>query len=420
MCVKLPPLLPCTMWRFILLLAVMAVLDVYGFTAVRDWARPYSALTRKLAYSIYWGLTAIAIAFVVFNVFEWNENWPKPIKTFGRAFMFILYVCKLPIAGILLIDDLRRGVTASINYFSSSATYDVSRSRFMSSLALIMGGVPFATLTYGMVRNPYRYQKLTADVPVTDLPDELDGLKIIQISDMHSGSWTRIEPVQRAVDMINAEAADVVCFTGDIVNNRAEEMDPYIHIFQQVKAKHGVYSVLGNHDYADYVRWESKEAKAENMERLYNVHRRLGWDLLRDENRMLEINGKTLGVLGVENWSANKDRFPQLGDLAKAHAGTEAADAKILLSHDPSHWEAEVQNYPDIDLTLSGHTHGFQFGIEIPGIKWSPAQYMYKQWAGLYQKGRQNLYVNRGLGFLGYPGRVGILPEVTVLTLRKA
>ncbi|MEL6356806.1 MAG: metallophosphoesterase, partial [Bacteroidota bacterium] len=322
------------------------------------------------------------------------------------------------IVGILLIDDLRRGITYVINQLSPTANYDVSRSRFLSSFGLLMGGIPFATLTYGIVRNQYRFKRYAADVPVEGLPKELDGLKIVQISDMHSGSWTRLEPLQRAVDMINEEAADVVCFTGDIVNDKAEEMEPFVNIFKQISAKHGVYSVLGNHDYGDYAQWKDKAAKQANMEQLFDVHRRLGWDLLRDEHRLLEINGRKFGVLGVENWSAK--RFGKRGDLKKAHAGSEVADAKILLSHDPTHWEAQVQNYPDIDLTLSGHTHGFQFGIEIPGIRWSPAQYIYKQWAGLYQAGRQHLYVNRGLGFLGYPGRVGILPEISVLTLRTA
>lgn len=410
---------PKNMLRFITLLAILAFLDVYSFQAVREWVRPYGDFTRKLSYGIYWGLSALAILYMVINVFEWNEGWSKTAKTYGRAFLFLVYICKVPIAGILLIDDFRRLITAGINYVSTPAAYDVTRSRFMSSLALLMGGIPLATLTYGIVRNAYRFQKIKADVQVDGLPDELEGLKIVQISDMHSGSWTKTEPLQRAVDLINEEVADLICFTGDIVNNEAREMEPFIDIFKQLRAKHGVYSVLGNHDYADYIQWPSPEEKQANMERLYDVHKRLGWDLLRDENRLLDINGKTLGVLGVENWSAAM-RFPKKGDLAKAHAGSEAADCKILLSHDPTHWEAQVQSYPDIDLTMSGHTHGFQFGVEIPGIRWSPAQYIYKQWAGLYRAGRQSLYVNRGLGFLGYPGRVGILPEVTVLTLKKA
>lgn len=404
------------MWRLLILLTILIVLDVYAFQAVREWVRPYTVNTRRWIYGVYWGISALGAIYLLVNVFELNEGWPKAVKVFGRAFLFIFYLSKIPVAGVLLIDDLRRLVTAGINYFSQTAPHDVTRSRFMSTLGLILGGIPLATLTYGMVRNPYRYRTMPEDVVIDGLPAELDGLKIVQISDMHSGSWTAKEPLQRAVDMINAEAADLVCFTGDIVNNIATEMEPFMDIFEQVRGKYGVYSILGNHDYGDYHNWPDEAAQEQNMERLYGIHKSMGWDLLRDENRMLDINGHQLGVLGVENWSTL--RFGKRGDLAKAHAGTEGAAAKILLSHDPTHWEGQVQEYPDIDLTLSGHTHGFQFGIEIPGFKWSPAKYMYKQWAGLYREGRQYLYVNRGLGFLGYPGRVGILPEITVLTLR--
>ncbi|PHI19345.1 phosphoesterase [Lewinellaceae bacterium SD302] len=405
------------MERLLILLAILIALDLYAFQAVREWIKPYSINLRRGVTIGYWLLSVLSVGYLLVNVYELNENWPKPVKVFSRAFLFIFYLSKVPVAGVLLIDDLRRLVTFTINYFSKTAAHDVTRSRFMSTMGLILGGIPLATLTYGMVRNPYRYRTMPADVVIAGLPDALDGLKVVQISDMHSGSWTATEPLQRAVDLINAEAADLVCFTGDIVNNVATEMEPFVDIFKQVEAKHGVYSILGNHDYGDYHDWADEAAKTANLERLYGIHRELGWDLLRDEHRMLDINGSKLGVLGVENWSTL--RFGKRGDLAKAHAGTEAADAKILLSHDPTHWDGEVKEYQDIDLTLSGHTHGFQFGVEIPGFKWSPAKYIYKQWAGLYQEGRQYLYVNRGLGFLGYPGRVGILPEITVLKLKK-
>lgn len=406
------------MERFLILLAILLALDIYAFQAVREWIKPYTPGTQKIITIVYWGLSALAVLYLFANVFEWNENWSKGSKTFGRAALFIFYLSKLPIIGVLLIDDLRRLVMLAINYFSGTATHDVSRSRFMSTLGLVLGGIPMATLTYGMVRNPYRYRTIPEDVKIAGLPDALDGLKIVQISDMHSGSWTAKEPVQRAVDMINEEAADLVCFTGDIVNNEAREMLPFVDVFKQVKAKYGVYSCLGNHDYGDYHDWKNEAEKNENMERLFGIHKSLGWDLLRDENRMIDIEGHKLAVLGVENWSAK--RFGKRGDLKRAVAGTEDAACKVLLSHDPTHWDAEIRQHEDINLTLSGHTHGFQFGVEIPGFRWSPAQYIYKQWAGLYKEGAQYLYVNRGLGFLGYPGRVGILPEITVLTLRKA
>ncbi|MCB0663552.1 MAG: metallophosphoesterase, partial [Saprospiraceae bacterium] len=239
-------------------------------------------------------------------------------------------------------------------------------------------------------------------------------------SDIHSGSFFLKEPIQNAIDIINKENPDLVLFTGDMVNTIADEMEPYMEIFSQIKAKYGVYSVRGNHDYGDYSRWPSAEAKEANHKKFEAIQSAMGWDLLKNENRILNIKGADLALIGIENTSG-LPQFQKYGDLAKAHAGTESAKVKILLSHDPSYWEPGIlSTYNDIDLTLSGHTHGFQFGIEIPGwIKWSPSQYMYKQWAGLYSRENQHLYVNRGFGFLGYPGRVGILPEITVLTLTR-
>lgn len=408
------------MSRLLILLAILLALDVYAFQAVRSWLSPYKPVRRKLGYAIYWGISLLAFTFLMLNVFEVTENWGKTAKMALRVSLFLFWICKLPIVILLGVDDLRRGVTWALNKLSPVTERDTSRSRFMSKFALLAGGVPLATLTYGVVRNAYRYRRFAVDVPVKNLPAGLEGLKIVQISDMHSGSWTQTEPLKKAVEMINAENADVVCFTGDLVNNQATEMLPYVDIFKQVRGKYGVFSILGNHDYGDYHQWSSPEEKKANMERLYQMHADLGWDLLRDENRILEINGHKLGVLGVENWGA-AFRFPRKANLPKATAGTEDCDCKVLMSHDPTHWDAKIRpGYPDIDLTLSGHTHGFQFGVEIPGFRWSPAQYIYKHWAGLYREGDQSLYVNRGLGFLGYPGRVGILPEVTVLTLTSS
>ena len=214
-----------------------------------------------------------------------------------------------------------------------------------------------------------------------------------------------------------AQKPDLILFTGDLVNDRHTEMEDYIDVFSQLKAPMGVYSTLGNHDYGDYVKWDSKAEKIENLEQLKHVHAKLGWRLLMNEHVILEKGEDKIALLGIENWSA-KGNFPKYGKMDLAHPGTETFPFKILMSHDPSHWEAEVQSkYPDIDLMLSGHTHGMQFGVELPGIKWSPVQYMYKQWAGLYEEGKQKLYVNRGFGFIGYPGRVGILPEITVIEL---
>ncbi|NJB87669.1 hypothetical protein GGR26_003453 [Lewinella marina] len=408
------------MSRLIFLLATMLFLDGYAFVALRAWLSRYPRKIRLAGYVVYWSLTAAALAFLLANVFDWNDNWPRDLQTYGRAGVFILYFSKVPIVLFLLIDELRRAFGWVVNRLSPVTERDTGRSRFLSQAALMAGGVPLVTLTYGMVRNAYRYRRFAADVPVENLPAGLEGLRIVQISDMHSGSWTRTTPLYDAVEMINREEGDLVVFTGDLVNNRAEEMLPYVDIFKEVRGKYGVYSILGNHDYGDYVDWEDEAARVANLEQLYDIHARLGWDLLRDEHRKIDINGHRLGLIGIENWSAVM-RFPKYGNLEKAAAGTDDCDCKVLLSHDPTSWDALVRpDFPDIDLTLSGHTHGFQFGVEIPGFRWSPSQYIYEQWAGLYRQGRQSLYVNRGLGFLGYPGRVGILPEVTVLTLRRA
>ncbi|MCP9236082.1 metallophosphoesterase [Lewinella sp. JB7] len=408
------------MSRLLFVLALMLVLDGYAFLALRTWLGTYGRRARTAGYLVYWGLSLLSFSYVFLNVFGLTEGWSNAAMTYSRAAVFILYFSKVPVAIFLLFDDLRRGGSWILNQVSPVTERDTSRSRFLGKAALVAGGVPLVTLTYGMVRNAYRYRRFAVDVPVNNLPAGLEGLKIVQISDMHSGSWTRTEPLYDAVRMINQEAGDLVVFTGDLVNNKAEEMLPYVDIFKEIRGKYGVYSVLGNHDYGDYVQWPDEAARAANMDQLYDIHARLGWDLLRDEHRKVDINGHRLALIGIENWSAVM-RFPKYGHLDVAAAGTDDCDCKVLLSHDPTSWDALVRpEYSDIDLTLSGHTHGFQFGVEIPGFRWSPSQYIYDQWAGLYRKGTQSLYVNRGLGFLGYPGRVGILPEVTVLTLTRA
>jgi hypothetical protein len=218
--------------------------------------------------------------------------------------------------------------------------------------------------------------------------------------------------------MFLKEKPDLIFFTGDLVNNETSEVKEYLEIFSKLQAPLGVYSVTGNHDYGDYKSWSSKEAKENNFQDLIQAHNLMGFDLLMNENRIIELSGDKLAILGIENWGAG--RFAKYGKLQEAYAGTEEASVKLLLSHDPSHWDAQVRpNYPDIDVAFAGHTHGFQFGVEIGNFKWSPSQYVYKQWADLYQEGNQYLYVNRGFGYIGYPGRVGIPPELTVIELKR-
>jgi hypothetical protein len=281
---------------------------------------------------------------------------------------------------------------------------------------MLMGGGLFGSLLYGF-GNKYRYQLRRLQMVFDNVPASFKGLKIVHISDIHSGSFSDAEAVSGGVQKILDEKPDLILFTGDLVNNKASEMDNYMEIFSRLKAPMGVYSTLGNHDYGDYVEWGSVKEKRDNLEKLKQVHADMGWRLLINENVELEKNGEKIYIIGIENWSA-KARFPKYGDMRKACAGTAREAFKILMSHDPSHWDAEIiKDYPDIGLMLAGHTHGMQFGVEIPGFKWSPVQYVYKQWAGLYQQGHQKLYVNRGFGFIGYPGRVGILPEITVIEL---
>ena len=403
-----------------MMLAIFIAVDVYAYQAVVAWSSPWRPARRKFVRIAYWVLSLLAYAAVLLNVFELLEWLPRNGRLAVVGYFFLLFLAKLPMIALLLLDDLRRGITWIVNKVSPVTKRDTSRSRFMAKAALVAGGVPVATLTYGIVRNAYRYRRFAVDVPIKNLPPAFEGYKIVQISDMHSGSWTRSRPLHDAIALINGEDPDMVCMTGDLVNNSADEMQPFVDIFKQIKAKDGVFSVLGNHDYGFYERSWTEEQRLENMDRLYATHAAMGWDLLRDENRIIERDGQKLAIMGVENWG-EAFRFPRRANLPKAYAGTEECDCRVLMSHDPTHWDAKIRpNYPDIDLTLSGHTHGFQFGVEIPGFKWSPAQYLYKQWAGLYREGEQFLYVNRGLGFLGYPGRVGILPEVTVLTLRSA
>lgn len=406
--------------RVFLFLAILLSLDLYIFTALRQLVLESTPQLKWILGVVYWVLTFIGVSYFLSYVFNLTGGLNKNVVTYWKVFTLILVFSKLPIVLMLGIDDIRNIISRGIAYMTE-AEYDPSRSKFMIQAGLVLGAIPFISLLYGLIRNPYRYKLYTSRVPIRGLNKGLDGLKIVQISDIHSGSFTYKEPIKNAIEMINQQNADLVFFTGDLVNSVANEMEPYIDIFKKIKSKYGVYSILGNHDYGDYYRWNSRAQKIANMDRMKEIHKELGWQLLLNENKFVEINSANLGIIGVENISG-KVHFSVYGDMEKATRNCPDCDMKILLSHDPSHWDKEVTaKYKDVDLTLSGHTHGMQFGIEIPGfIKFSPIQFVYKKWAGLYKEGNQYLYVNRGLGFLGYPGRVGILPEITLLELESA
>ena len=294
--------------------------------------------------------------------------------------------------------------------------HSISRLKFLSQAAFVLAAVPFVSLIYGMVKSGFDIRVKKIKLNLAKLPDSFNGLKIVQISDIHCGSFTTTNHFENAVSIINEQKPDVIFFTGDLVNDVATETENFLETFSKIQAPMGVYSTLGNHDYGDYVKWESSEEKAKNLNELKSKHKHFGWNLLLNEHVSLSKGEDKIALIGIENWGARG--FTKYGDLKRAHAGTELYPVKLLLSHDPSHWEAQVlTDFKDIDVAFAGHTHGMQFGVEIPGFKWSPVQYFYKQWAGLYQQGNQYLYVNRGLGFIGYPGRVGILPEITVFEL---
>ncbi len=408
-------------WWIIIL--ILLVVDFYVFFAIKFLAQNNSDRSRIILYFLYWIITACSVIFIL--SFTKSDFLQKHIVFRNYAFAIIvgLFFAKLIASVFFLLDDIRRlFVWLMAKIFPQSGvdfTHEsnhISRSVFLSWAGFVLGGGLFATLMYGF-SNKYNYKVRKIKLAFDNLPAAFKGLKIVQISDIHSGSFTDKKAVEKGVQMALKQNADLILFTGDLVNDKADEMKDYMDVFNKIKAPMGVYSTLGNHDYGDYTTWPSDEAKKENLERLKAIHGKLGWHLMMNENIALERNGAQIALIGIENWSAFGN-FPKYGRMDLAYPGSEKYSFKILMSHDPSHWDAEVRvKYPDIDLMLAGHTHGMQFGVENPYFKWSPVQYFYKEWAGLYKTGKQILYVNRGYGFIGYPGRVGILPEVTVIEL---
>jgi predicted MPP superfamily phosphohydrolase len=409
---------------WLIVVGFMILLDLYVFQVVKFLTRGAADRTRMIIHGIYWTVSIAAATMMFLLPYINYELWPKNARSYVFATIVGILFAKLIAATFFMVDDVRRGALWLMGrifpnfgpkFIEEQGTL-ISRSAFLSWLGVGIGTTLYATLSYGFT-NKYNYQVKRLKMAFDNLPKAFKGFKIVHISDIHSGSFNDKAAVQKGIDKILHEQPDVILFTGDLVNDRATEMTNYMDVFGQLKAKHGVFSSLGNHDYGDYVSWDSPEAKADNLNRLKQVHANLGWKLMMNKHAAIEKDGEAIAILGIENWSA-KGRFPKYGKLHEAYPGAEKYPFKILLSHDPSHWDAEVKTkYPDIDLMLSGHTHGMQFGLENPYFKWSPVQWMYKQWAGLYEDGNQKLYINRGFGFIGYPGRVGILPEITVIEL---
>jgi predicted MPP superfamily phosphohydrolase len=408
-----------------ILLGVILLLDWYAFQAVKTLVAEASSSLQRWVRIIYISFTTLVIISLFIYNFGNPDGLGKHARTFLMSFIFMNVLAKLLLSVFMLVDDLQRGLRWLVARFSGpeeriSEEEGISRSKFLATAGVVVAAVPIVSMSWGIISGAHDYRVRRIKLPVSGLPKAFHGLRIAQLSDVHSGSFWNRTAVKGGVEMLVQEKADIAFFTGDLVNNRATEMQEWGSIFSGVKAPLGVYSVFGNHDYGDYVQWKSSTAKQANLRDLASVHKNMNWRLLNNEHDILSIDGERLGIIGVENWSA-RGRFPKYGKLKQAMEGLEETAFNVLLSHDPSHWKAEVlTDYPEIDLTLSGHTHGMQFGVDIPGFKWSPVQYMYEEWAGLYQERQQYLYVNRGFGYLGYPGRVGILPEITVFTLEQA
>ena len=412
----------------IISLAIFAVLEYYSFVAVNVSMRNYNNTFRYTVFTIY-ALITILVWISLFTFRSWtSEDFNPSLRILIISFVMGFLAAKVLVAAFMIIDDLRRLITWCARHLSGffpqtpkepvEIPNGISRSSFIARMAILGAGLLFSGFLYGP-KNRYRYVIKRHKIKIDNLPEAFRGIKIAQISDIHAGSFDNVAAVAHGVDLIAKEKADLVLFTGDLVNNVSTEIVPYKEVFSKLSAPLGVYSTLGNHDYGDYVQWPSAEAKVANLEQLKQHHADMGWKLMMNEHVVFEREGQKIALIGVENWS-NMARFPKHGNLTQACAGLaeQNVPVKILMSHDPTHWDAQIRpEHSDIDLTLSGHTHGMQFGLRLSWMKWSPVQYVYKQWAGLYQEGKQYLNVNVGYGFLGYPGRLGILPEITVIEL---
>ncbi|NER18084.1 metallophosphoesterase [Spongiivirga citrea] len=372
------------------------------------------------------GYLALWAALIISFFYQFSTGMYKtaftPLRSFWNGLFVALFVAGMFVAVVLLLEDVIRlagGLIKKVSSNGDQALSIQSRRKFISQIALGLAAVPFSSLLYGVFKGRYNYKVLKYTLHFEDLPEAFDGYRLTQISDIHSGSFDNRDKIDYAVNLINEQQSDTILFTGDMVNNVADEMLPWQDLFGKLTAKDGVFSVLGNHDYGDYVEWPNLEEKAQNLEKLKGIQKEMGFDLLLNESRYLERDGQRIALVGVENWGAGG--FKKKGDLKKASEAIDKDDFKILMSHDPSHWEQKVINDDyHYHLTLSGHTHGMQFGIEIPGwVKWSPVKWRYTHWAGIYKEVGQYINVNRGFGFIGYPGRVGIWPEITVIELKK-
>jgi predicted MPP superfamily phosphohydrolase len=402
--------------RLIIFFGIIALIELYAFQAVKTFTKVRWVLMAYISVSI------TAIAFIAYQITKFDRSVGQTKMTMiTLGLVLLVLIPKLILTLVLFLEDVFRIVSGTIAKISGStnASFIPERRKFVSQIALGIAAIPFTSLIYGMTFGKYNYKVIKQQIFFPDLPDAFDGFKITQISDVHSGSFDNPEKINYAIDLINEQEADMILFTGDIVNTHAKEMLPWIETFNRIKKyEYGKFSVLGNHDYGEYVDWKTETDKAKNFQNIKSLYGKIGFNLMLNEHTYIQKGDDKIALVGVENWGV---KFKKAGDLNKASEGLSKEEFKIIMSHDPSHWDAEVNNHAkDFHLMLSGHTHGLQFGIEIPGFfKWSPAQYVYNQWAGLYEKAGKYIYVNRGFGFHAYPGRVGIMPEITVIELKK-
>lgn len=401
--------------RLIILFVIIVLLEVYAFQAIKT-------ITKSKVIRYSWLFVSIAVyanfAYVAITYDRTQGQTPQFQMAMG--ILLTVLIPKLVLLIFMFGEDIYRWILKLISAITSGNTMPLAgRRKFISQISLGLAAIPFISFIYGIVQGKYNYKVLKYQLTFKDLPEAFDGFTITQISDIHSGSFTNKEKIQYGVDLINEQKSDIMLFTGDIVNNKADEMDNWINVFDKLEAKDGKYSILGNHDYGDYMDWDNPQDKIDNFQKVKDIHKNIGFDLLLDEHRYLEKDGQKIALLGVENWGKG---FNKAGDLKRAAVGVKKEDFKILMTHDPSHWEYKVKQDPfNYQLTLSGHTHGLQMGIEIPGwFKWSPSKYVYKQWAGLYKEAGRFINVNRGFGYHAFPGRVGIWPEITVIELKKS
>ena len=406
----------------------MLLVDLYTYQAIRTASHGSHRLVKNSTRGIFWLTSILSVFSLIWVVLIDISN--EKLRQWLVIVLAIFYFSKILLLVFVIIDDIRRGVLLANRFMKKRRQREaqiaeedalISRSEFLSRTAIVAGSVPLTGLSFGILTGAHNYRVRKQVIRLPHLPKAFDGILLGQISDIHTGSLFNKTAIQGGVDLLMQEKPDVIFFTGDLVTIETAEAKDYVPIFEKLKAPMGVFSVTGNHDYGNYREWSTPEAKRKNFEDMLAVHKQLGYDLLMNEHRFLETGGDKLAILGVENWGVGPaHRFPKYGKLGLAYPGTEEAPVKILLSHDPTHWDAQIRpEYGDIDLTLAGHTHGYQLGVNLGSYTWSPAQYRFKQWAGLYQEGNQYLYVNRGFGCVGYPGRIGMPPELTLIQLKS-